>query len=177
MVRTPRKVGSVTPTSRPTAEEMARPIDITSGLPVLELGPGTGPITRAILARGLPPERLYLIEYSADLCKHLEALFPDVTIRQGNAFDLDAALAGLATGPFDSVISGVPMLNFSDAQCNDLLGQALDRMAPGRPFVQITYGNRPPIRATDPTIEVTRTARIFRNLPPASVWTYRKAID
>ena len=177
MVRTPRKVGSITPTSRPTAEEMARPIDIASGLPVLELGPGTGPITRAILDRGLPLERLFLIEYSADLCRYLEARFPSVTIRQGNAFDLEGALAGIDPGQFDSVISGVPMLNFSDEECNRLLESALDRMAPGRPFVQITYGNRPPIRTTNPQIKAVRAARVMRNLPPASVWTYSRSLD
>ncbi len=47
-----------------------------SGLPVLELGPGTGVITRAILERGVPPEHLYAVEYSPDFVRHLRGAFP-----------------------------------------------------------------------------------------------------
>ena len=55
MVSQPKKVGAIVPTSSITAKKMASVINPHSGLPVLELGPGTGVITKAILARGIKP--------------------------------------------------------------------------------------------------------------------------
>ncbi len=71
---------------------MASVIDTKSGLPVLELGPGTGVITKAILAQGVKPADLYSVEYSPDFVEHLDRTFPDVNIIQGDVFDLDSAL-------------------------------------------------------------------------------------
>ncbi|WP_306117393.1 MULTISPECIES: methyltransferase domain-containing protein [unclassified Roseitalea] len=174
MMRSPRLVGSITPTSRPTAAEMARHVDVGSGLPVLELGPGTGPVTAAILARGLAPDKLYAVEYSADLCAHLGTSFPDIHVINANAFDLDRALADVDHERFDSIVSGVPMLNFPQPERNALLNDALSRIASGRPFIQITYGTRPPIEPSDPAVAMRRSRRVLRNVPPASVWIYTR---
>lgn len=174
MVRSPRHVSAVTPTSRPTAAEMARPIDLTSGLPVLELGPGTGPITRAILDRGVKPEDLYVIEHSADLCRHLQAHFPGVHVIHGDAFDLDATLDGYDIALFDCVISGIPLLSFGPDRSNKLLEGSLDRVPVGRPMVQITYSGKAPLEPRDTRIRARRSARVMRNLPPASVWLYTR---
>ena len=174
MVRSPRHVSAVTPTSRQTAVEMARPIDLASGLPVLELGPGTGPITRAILDRGVKPEDLYVIEHSADLCRHLETQFPGIHVVHGDAFDLEATLAGLDTPLFDCVISGIPLLSFGPDRSNKLLEGSLDRVPAGRPMVQITYSGKAPLEPRDTRIQARRSARIMRNLPPASVWLYTR---
>lgn len=173
-LRSPRRVSSVTPTSRATAAEMARPIDVGSSLPVLELGAGTGPITRAILERGVAPEKLYAIEYSAELCRHLEREFPEVNIINGDAFDLDAALSGFDVSLFDCVISGLPLVTFGPERSNVLLEGALKRLPPGRPMVQITYSPRPPLVPRDSSVRYQLSARVTRNLPPASVWLYSR---
>lgn len=174
LLRAPRQVSAVTPTSQLTAAEMARPIDVASGLPVLELGPGTGPITRAILDRGVPPEKLYLIEYAADLCRHLERTFPGVNVIHGDAFDLDATLSGYDVPLFDCVISAIPLVTFGHERGNALLEGALARVPPGRPMVQITYSNTAPLTPRDTRVRCERSARILRNLPPASVWLYSR---
>ena len=174
LLRAPRRVSAVTPTSRPTAVEMARPIDVGSGLPVLELGPGTGPITRAILDRGLPPEKLYAVEYSADLCRHLGRAFPGVNVIHGDAFDLDRTLDGLDVPLFDCVISGIPLVTFGPERANVLLEGALARVPPGRPMVQITYANAAPVAPRDARVRCERAARVMRNLPPAGVWLYSR---
>lgn len=172
MIRSPRRVGSVVPTGRPTANLMAGFARPDSGLPVLELGPGTGPITRAILARGLPEDRLHVIEYSADLCRHLRANFAGIDVIQGDAFDLEAALGPDRPNLFDCVISGVPLLNFGHAERNVLLNGALDHVPAGRPMVQITYGARPPVIPEDPSVAFRSSPWILRNAPPARVWSY-----
>lgn len=108
----PKAVGSIVPTSSVTARRMASVIDVSSGLPVLEVGPGTGVITRAILARGIKPQCVYAVEYSADFVAHLRRSYPGVNVIEGDAFDLDEALGSMRDMQFDSVVSGVPLLNF-----------------------------------------------------------------
>ena len=83
----PRAVGSIVPTGSVTARRMASVIDTGSGLPVLEVGPGTGVITRAILARGVKPENLYAVEYSPEFVRHLRRLYPAVNVIEGDAFN------------------------------------------------------------------------------------------
>lgn len=178
VLRAPRSVGAIAPTSAETAGLMASHIDIGSGLPVLELGPGTGAITEAILSTGLAPAGLFAIEYSAPFCRLLREKFPHSTIVQGDAFDLagtlSAALGDEAPARFDSVICGLPLLNFPKEMRVALLEAALAAMEPGRPFVQFSYGLVPPVPVDDPSIQVTRSRWIVRNVPPARVWVYRR---
>ena len=175
MIRSPRQVASVTPTGRQVAAMMASHVDPASGLPVLELGPGTGPVTRAILDRGVPPGQLYLVEYEADLCAHLRQTFPGVHVINGDAFDLDATLAGIDHDRFDSVVCGVPLLNFGQPRRLALMHDALNRVPPGRPMIQITYGTKPPIDLDDPSIFARGSHWALRNLPPARVWTFHRS--
>lgn len=154
---------------------MASHVDPTSGLPVLELGPGTGPVTRAILDRGVPPDQLYLVEYEADLCAHLTAMFPGVHVINADAFDLDTALADVDHDQFDSLVCGLPLLNFGQQRRLSLMHDALKRVPAGRPMIQITYGVRPPIDLDDPTIVASGSHWALRNLPPARVWTFHRA--
>ena len=140
-----KAVGSVTPTSRFCARSMASVINPQSGLPVLELGPGTGPITRAILERGIAPGNLYSVEYSEDFYEHLKAEIPGVNFIHGDAFDLDKTLGENRSLVFDSVVSAVPMLNFAMATRVALVEDLLNRIPAGRPVVQITYGPKSPV--------------------------------
>jgi phosphatidylethanolamine/phosphatidyl-N-methylethanolamine N-methyltransferase len=179
VVRAPRSVGAIAPTSSETARLMASHITTAStGLPVLELGPGTGAITAAILGTAMAPDRLYAIEYSAPFCRHLREKFPGAHFVQGDAFDLSATLrSALGDGApelFDCVISGLPLLNFSREMRCRLLNAALDVLPPGRPFVQFSYGMIAPVPVDDPSISVTRSRWIFKNVPPARVWLYRR---
>lgn len=130
MMQGPKTVGSIVPTSSITAKRMASVVDIHSGLPVLELGPGTGAITKAILGRGVRPENLVAIEYSTDFHKHLQRTYPGVHFINGDAFDLQATLGNFSGLTFDSVVSGIPLLNFPMAKRISLLESLLDRLPP-----------------------------------------------
>ena len=169
----PRAVGSIIPTSSVTARKMASVVNPDSGHPVLELGPGTGVITRAILARGVKPENLWSVEYSADFVEHLKEIFPAVNIVQGDAFNLDAALPekGMV---FDSVVSGVPLLNFPVEQRVRYIENILDRIPAGRPIVQLTYGPLSPVPPRRGNYSVEHFDFIVRNLPPTQLWIYRR---
>ena len=170
----PRAVGSIVPTSSVTARKMASVVDPSSGLPVLELGPGTGVITKAILQAGISPEKLWSIEYSEDFVNHLRRDYPGVNIIQGDAFDLDETLGDQRDTVFDSVISGVPLLNFPVPQRVAYVEDLLDRIPLGRPIVQITYGPTSPVPPGRGNYTVEHFDFILRNIPPSRLWIYRR---
>ncbi|WP_376702492.1 class I SAM-dependent methyltransferase [Mesorhizobium sp. ISC25] len=170
----PKAVGSIVPTSSITAGKMASIVDPTSGLPVLEVGPGTGVITRAILAQGIKPENLYAVEYSSDFVRHLRQLYPGVNVIEGDAFNLDATLGDKRDLIFDSVISGVPLLNFPVAQRIAYVESLLDRIPAGRPIVQLTYGPLSPIPPGRGNYTVEHFHFVIRNIPPTQLWIYRR---
>jgi phosphatidylethanolamine/phosphatidyl-N-methylethanolamine N-methyltransferase len=171
----PRAVGSIVPTSSVTARLMASVVDPGSALPVLEVGPGTGVITRAILARGVKPETLHAVEYSPDFVRHLRRLYPGVDVIEGDAFDLDATLGDKSRLTFDSVVSGVPLLNFPVARRVAYLEDLLSRIPLGRPVVQLTYGPKSPIPPGLGDYTVEHFHFIIRNIPPTQLWIYRRA--
>lgn len=173
-VSKPRAVGSIVPTSATTSRRMASIVDPDANLPVLELGPGTGVITRAILERGVKPENLFCIEYSPDFVAHLKKQFPRVNVIQGDAFNLDETLGALRGTVFDSVVSGVPLLNFPVEQRVRYVDDVLSRLPEGRPIVQLTYGPRSPVPPGRGDYRVTRFDFILRNIPPTTLWLYSR---
>lgn len=170
----PKAVGSIIPTSSVTARRMASVIDTGSGLPVLELGPGTGVITKAILERGVDPANLYSVEYSEDFIGHLVRHYPGVNFIHGDAFDLDRTLGDKRGLTFDTIVSGVPLLNFPVEQRVRYVGDLLDRLPPGRPVVQLTYGPRSPVPPGLGDYKVTRFDFVIRNIPPTTLWLYTR---
>lgn len=170
----PKAVGAIMPTSSVTARSMASVVNPASGLPVLELGPGTGVITRAILARGVAPSDLVSIEFSAEFHTRLQRDFPGVRFIHGDAFNLDDTLGGLKADLFDSVVSGIPLLNFPMASRVALIEDLLDRLPPGRPVVQFSYGPSSPVISRGASFRVDHHDFVLRNVPPARLWIYRR---
>lgn len=172
-IANPRAVGAVAPSSLSLVRAIAAQVDPSQPGPVLELGPGTGAVTRAILARGVSQDRLTVIEYNRELADAIAAQFGGVHVINGDAFNLEAALRGRYSQPFVAIVSGIPLLNFSPAKRRGLLDAALERAAPGAPFVQFSYGLHSPIPPAG-DITVRMAAFVWKNLPPARVWVYRK---
>jgi phosphatidylethanolamine/phosphatidyl-N-methylethanolamine N-methyltransferase len=170
----PKSVGSIVPTSSVTARRMASVINPESGLPVLEVGPGTGVITRAILATGLPAAKLHLVEYSPEFVRHLRRSFPGVNVIEGDAFDIREALGPDAPILFDSIVSGVPLLNFPVPQRVAYVESLLDLIPPGRPIMQLTYGPKSPAPPGLGSYTVEKFDFIIRNIPPTLLWVYRR---
>ncbi|TAM96279.1 MAG: methyltransferase domain-containing protein [Rhizobiaceae bacterium] len=170
----PKAVGSIVPTSSVTSKRMASVVNPHSGLPVLELGPGTGVITRAILERGVRPEDLYLVEYSEDFVDHLRSHFAGVNVIHGDAFDLGKTLGAAGELQFDAAVSGVPLLNFPVSRRIAYIEGILDRLPAGRPVVQLTYGPLSPVPPGRGNYTVKHFDFIFRNIPPTQLWIYRR---
>lgn len=170
----PKQVGAICPTSSVTARRMASVIDTTSGLPVLELGPGTGIITKAILKRGVQPENLVSVEYSTDFYQHLVRTYAGVNFINGDAFDLKKTLGAWKDTQFDSVVSAIPLLSFPMDLRIAMIEDLLDRIPAGRPIVQITYGPVSPVIANPDRYKIKHYDFVVRNIPPAQLWTYTR---
>jgi len=172
LIARPKNIGALMPSSPALAEAIARQVDPEAGL-VLEIGPGTGVVSEAILARGVAPERLTLVEYDEDMAQHLAARFPKAHVIQGDAFDLDRTLGPRYSAPFAAIVSGIPLLNHSMARRQAFLEGLAKRLMPGGPIIQFSYGANAPV-VPPPGYAVVRTATVLANIPPARVWVYRK---
>nr|WP_247654492.1 rRNA adenine N-6-methyltransferase family protein [Microvirga sp. HBU67558] len=170
----PLVVGAVTPSGKILARTMASFVDPRIPGPVVELGPGTGPVTDALIRRGVAQERLVLIEYNPEFCQLLKRRFPKATIIQGDAYDLKETLGDILKEPAAATVSSLPLFTKPMDQRLELLETAQGLMHPNAPFIQFTYAVVPPIPARSQHYRSRASNRIWRNLPPARVWVYNK---
>jgi phosphatidylethanolamine/phosphatidyl-N-methylethanolamine N-methyltransferase len=170
----PLVTGAVTPSGKLLARTMASYVDPRVRGPVIELGPGTGPVTAALVRRGIAQDRLVLVEYNPDFCKLLKRKFPKATIVQGDTYDLGETLQGALGEPAAATVSSLPLFTRPLEQRLELLQAAHEVMHPAAPFIQFTYAVVPPIPTQSGEYTAKASSRVWLNLPPARVWVYRK---
>jgi phosphatidylethanolamine/phosphatidyl-N-methylethanolamine N-methyltransferase len=173
----PAVAGAVSPSGRFLARMMARYVDPRKAGPVVELGPGTGAITEALLKRGIAPGRLFLVEFDPGFCKLLKRRFPGVHVIKGDAYQLSQTLKGRFRRPPAAIVSSLPLLLKPETQRLALLADAFDCMTPDGCFVQFTYGRISPVprdKALALDFHVEASPPVWLNLPPARVWIYRR---
>jgi phosphatidylethanolamine/phosphatidyl-N-methylethanolamine N-methyltransferase len=173
-IEKPLSLGAVTPSSRALARTMASYIDPARLGPIVELGPGTGPVTEALLEQGIAPSRLVLVEFDPTFCRLLRTRYPAATVVQGDAYNLKRLLAGLMKQPAAGVVSGLPLFTKPLRMRLRLLFEAFALMSPGAPFVQFTYNAVPPLPKRLDRVSAEASERIWMNIPPARVWVYRR---
>jgi len=173
-IEKPLHMGAVMPSGRVLARTMAQYVDIDSDAPVIELGPGTGAITNALIAHGVDQKRLVLVEYNPGFCALLRDRYPQARVVQGDAYTLRASLGAVLEAPASAVVSGLPLVTKPMLTRLKLIRDAFAALAPGAPFVQFTYSVAPPIPKSLPGVSTEASERIWMNLPPARVWVYRK---
>jgi len=172
-IEKPLSIGAVTPSSKALARTMARYVDPAANGPVIELGPGTGPVTEALVEHGIDPSRLILVEFNPDFCRLLRARYPAATVVQGDAYRLRRVLTAHMQGPAAAVVSGLPLVTKPLRTRLRLIADVMALMAPGAPFVQFTYAMIPPIPRELSAVRAEASNVIWLNLPPARVWVYR----
>jgi phospholipid N-methyltransferase len=167
----PLRVGAISPSSQALANAITAEITPESA-PIIELGPGTGVFTRALIARGIPEERLALIEHGADFAHRLQGIFPRARVLRMDATRLkdvelfDGERAG-------AVVSGLPLLLMPPKKVIAVLEGAFEHLRPGGVFYQFTYRPHSPIsRAILDRFGLTaaRFGGIHVNVPPALVY-------
>jgi phosphatidylethanolamine/phosphatidyl-N-methylethanolamine N-methyltransferase len=173
-IERPLSIGAVTPSGKILARAMARYVDPHSDGPVVELGPGTGPVTEALVEAGVAPSRLVLVEFNPTFCRLLRSRYPEATLVQGDAYSMRRLLETLLLQPAAAVVSGLPLVTKPIKMRLRLIRDAFDLMLPGAPFVQFTYSVASPLPQRLGGFSVEASERIWMNLPPARVWVYRK---
>jgi phosphatidylethanolamine/phosphatidyl-N-methylethanolamine N-methyltransferase len=173
-IEKPLHMGAVMPSGRVLARTMAQYVDVGSNGPVVELGPGTGAITSALIDHGVDQKRLVLVEYNPGFCALLRDRYPQATVVQGDAYRLRDTLWNVLGMPATAVVSGLPLVTKPMLTRLKLIRDAFGVLAPGAPFVQFTYSVAPPIPKSLPGVSTEASERIWMNLPPARVWVYRK---
>jgi phosphatidylethanolamine/phosphatidyl-N-methylethanolamine N-methyltransferase len=173
-IEKPLHMGAVMPSGRVLARTMAQYVDTDSSGPVVELGPGTGAITNALIERGIDQKRLVLVEYNPGFCALLRDRYPLAKVVQGDAYTLRDSLWDVLSVPASAVVSGLPLVTKPMLTRLKLIRDAFLALAPGAPFVQFTYSVAPPIPKSLPGVSTQASERIWMNLPPARVWVYRK---
>ncbi|WP_307276488.1 class I SAM-dependent methyltransferase [Labrys wisconsinensis] len=167
----PGRVGAVAPSGRALAALITSEIGAGTG-PVIELGPGTGVFTRALLARGVREEDLTLIEFGADFAELLQSRFAGARVLRLDASRL-AEHRLFPDAPVGAVVSGLPLLTMPPRRVMAIMAGSFGYLRPGGAFYQFTYGPRCPIpRAILGRLGLRATliGRAFRNIPPAAVY-------
>jgi phosphatidylethanolamine/phosphatidyl-N-methylethanolamine N-methyltransferase len=167
----PLRVGAIAPSGPALAAIMTDEVCAASA-PVIELGPGTGVFTRALLARGIAEPDITLVESGSDFVTLLERRFPRARVLQLDAAKLSSRhFSGQAAAGV--IISGLPLLSMSPRKVMAILSGAFDCLREGGAFYQFTYGARCPVRR--PLLDrlglkAVRVGRALANVPPATVY-------
>jgi phosphatidylethanolamine/phosphatidyl-N-methylethanolamine N-methyltransferase len=172
----PQRTGSVVPSSRQLAAAMARWLPSNPESFVLELGPGTGAVTEALLKRGMREDRLVAIEHNPNLARLLRERFPRAQIITGDAWHMDTLLRSLRV-PVESVgavISSLPLLNFPVDQAEALAQKIRAVLEPQGNWVQYSYriDKLRPRGASSFRLHASKI--VWFNFPPARVSVFRK---
>lgn len=170
----PLQMGSIVPSSPALCRRIAALVRRAEDEVVVELGAGTGVISRALLAAGVPPERLVVVEIVPDMAGHLRDVLPGVEVVTGDAFELPRVLPARMHGRIGTVICGIPLVLLPNDRQRRFI-DAVEAVAPGKGFLLYTYCITSPLpyRALD--LEAKREAWTPLNFPPASVWRYQPA--
>jgi len=170
----PLQMGSVVPSSPSLCRRVVAAVRRDDDEAVLELGAGTGVIGRALLASGLPPERLIVAEIVPEMAAHLRRVLPGALVLEGDARRLPDLVPPAWHGRIGSVICGVPLVLLPTAEQRRFL-DAIAAVAPGRGFLLYSYCLTSPLPWRKLGLRARREAWTPLNFPPASVWRYSPA--
>ncbi len=170
-VSNPLQMGSVVPSSPSLCRRVARQVRRAPNEAVLELGAGTGVISRTLLDGGVPPERLFVVEIVPSMADHLRSILPGVNVIEGDARELPSLLSREWHGRIGTVVCGIPLVLLKKPEQRRFI-DAIEAVAPGRGFLHYSYCATSPLPARTHSLEKRREAWTPLNFPPASVWRY-----
>lgn len=176
-LRSPFTVGAVAPSSRALGKLMAAQIDPSAPGVIVELGGGTGAVTKALLATGLSPKKLIIVERDEVFARLLAGKFPEVRVLRGDASRLDRLLRREGITEVSRVISSLPLLSMPRQIRLTIMVRAFAVLAFKGVFVQFTYGLKSPLpeqALLKSGIIARSVGRVWRNMPPATVWRFEK---
>jgi len=177
-IRRPQAIGAVAPSSRWLARALAGQVGAHSNAPVVELGAGTGVVTRALLEAGIRPARLVVVERDVELHALLSRRFAAVKVLRVDARRLQRALRRKGIAGVGTVVSSLPLRSMSVDVRLSILEQCFAVLGHSGAFIQYSYGLRLPLSrrllaAHD--LSAIKAGFVARNLPPATIWRFERA--
>jgi phosphatidylethanolamine/phosphatidyl-N-methylethanolamine N-methyltransferase len=168
----PLQMGSIIPSSPKLGALIAKQIDKRSSSLILELGAGTGAITKSLISAGISPGRIVVVEIVPEMADHLRAKFSQTSVLQADAFNLPIQSLKDTGTEIGTVICGIPLVLLNEAKQRQFI-QQVEAVAPGRGFLLYTYCITSPLPHRTLGLEAQRLDWTPLNFPPASVWHYR----
>ena len=168
----PLQMGSIIPSSPKLGALIAKQIDKRSSSLILELGAGTGAITKSLISAGISPGRIVVVEIVPEMADHLRAKFSQTSVLQADAFNLPIQSLKDTGTEIGTVICGIPLVLLNEAKQRQFI-QQVEAVAPGRGFLLYTYCVTSPLPYRTLGLEAQRLDWTPLNFPPASVWHYR----
>jgi phosphatidylethanolamine/phosphatidyl-N-methylethanolamine N-methyltransferase len=168
----PLQMGSIIPSSPKLGALIAKQIDKRSSSLILELGAGTGAITKSLISAGISPGRIVVVEIVPEMADHLRAKFSQTSVLQADAFNLPIQSLKDTGTEIGTVICGIPLVLLNEAKQRQFI-QQVEAVAPGRGFLLYTYCVTSPLPHRTLGLEAQRLDWTPLNFPPASVWHYR----
>ncbi|MCS6890289.1 MAG: methyltransferase domain-containing protein [Rhodovarius sp.] len=170
----PLQMGSIIPSSPTFCRLIAERVERDPHEVVVELGAGTGVVSRALLAAGIPADKLLLVEIVPDMAEHLRRMLPGVRVVCGDAFELPKVLAEAGNPPVGDVVCGIPLVMLPAEQQRRIVSAMLEA-SPRRGFLHLSYCITSPLPKRRLGLTGGRLAYTWRNFPPGGVWRYAPA--
>lgn len=177
-LRNPFGTGAVAPSGPQLAKLMVAKIAPQPSEIIVELGPGTGSFTRELLAQGVDPANLILVEFNTEFSEYLKGEFPALRIVEGAAQDLPQLLKALGQTSVKKIISGIPLRSMKPSDCRQIARSVAAVLEPGGLFVQFSYFKASPVPkevAAEAGLLGECVGSAMNNVPPAFVWRYTKS--
>lgn len=168
----PNNIGAVYPSSDTLATKMANQVPLNHPGVVIEIGAGTGPITKALLQRGIDANRLIVIENSYTLYDHLRKRFPQIQIIAGDAVDLELLLP--RDIKINAIVSSLPLRSLPPKKVVQILEQFHKILTSDGLLIQYTYDIFSRKERYLSQFKLRHTYPVWLNLPPAKVQVFSK---
>jgi phosphatidylethanolamine/phosphatidyl-N-methylethanolamine N-methyltransferase len=172
-LKSPRQLGTLAPISATLAALAARAAYGTyvPGTPLIEIGAGTGRLTRALLREGVRPEDLTVVELDGQMCAFLRKTLPMIQVIEGDASHLCDLIDPRHIGHVSSVVSAIPLMYLSEQARQSIMTAAFSTLKPGAGIIHVTYNNKSPLSFWK-DIHQSRVGAVWFNLPPGFVWRF-----
>ncbi len=169
----PRKTGSIYPSSPALGRAMVSFLENKQQSTIIELGPGTGSITKTLIKSGINFDDFYACEISSDFVEHLQKRFPEIHVREGNALKLTHVFEELI-GKVDCIFSGLPLKSLPSKIVEEIIDQEYEILKPKGTVIQFTYDLRPKKSALKKRFRHVGSKIVLANFPPARVDAFIK---
>ncbi|PCI85635.1 MAG: hypothetical protein COB24_12255 [Hyphomicrobiales bacterium] len=178
MVKSPQEIGAVMPSGKKLCRSMAQHIGVDENEIYVEVGVGTGVMTRALVEAGIPQENLYLFESEEGFIAELKEKFPKANVIHGDAQFLQKYLCQNGIGKVSKIVSSLPFKSLPKPVAANILEQFDMILKPNGKIVQFTYAVNEPYPSSFKNtygFAAYRKNYVAKNIPPATVWLYTRS--